>query len=138
MSDKMVKNGVSQGFIFHAIIPPGRQSGCIPHHTWSRQSLGSPVKSVNLPQIPPYQALMFHPLFMFVLNLTKSTHFGQGRGGCLPCSCTIHVLMIVLLVKLKNLDISAFQEAWTLIMEQQNSNQKCEGKKIVEFMKVFD
>ena len=46
--------------------------------------------------------------------------------------------MTVLLVKLKNLDISAFQEAWTLIMEQQNSNQKCEGKKIVEFMKVFD
>ena len=28
MSDKMVKNGVSQGFIFHAIIPLGRQSGC--------------------------------------------------------------------------------------------------------------
>ena len=33
LSDKMVKNGISQGFIFHAIIPFGRKSGYIPHHT---------------------------------------------------------------------------------------------------------
>ena len=61
----------------------------------------------------------------------------EGEGGSLPGSCTIHTLMIILLVKLKNLDISALQQAWILIMVQQNSNEKCEGEKMVEFTKYL-
>ena len=62
----------------------------------------------------------------------------EGRVGCLPCIGTIHVLVIVLLVKLKNYDISALQQALILIMVQQNSNKKCEGEKMAEFIKLFD
>ena len=56
----------------------------------------------------------------------------QGREG-FYISCTISVMVKILLVKLKNLYIQ-----YASIMKKQNSNQNVKVQKIVVFAKTFD
>ena len=88
MLGENVKNGVGQGFIFHAIISHYRQRGCNPHPTWSQQSPAPPAQSVNPPPALPLSSS----------NVLKFTRFPHVVGGCLPFSSTIYFLVKVLLV----------------------------------------
>ena len=42
----------------------------------------APPKSVNLPQLPPYQTKMFNPPFRSFFEVSQILHGGAGQ--CLP------------------------------------------------------